>query len=82
MGKNYFYKKHCQLLKKLGYNGNGFDVYCWKHSGAIALFQATQDMEIVRKQCRHSDLATTQTYLRGLGFFVDYTSLNKVPSLL
>jgi site-specific recombinase XerD len=79
---NYFYKKHKAILDKLDLDKFGYDLYCWKHSGVIALFQACQNMEVVRRQCRHADLSATQKYLRDLGQFVDYSEINKVPSLL
>jgi integrase len=79
---NYFYRHHRKILDDLDLYKYGYDLYCWKHSGAISLFKATQNIELVRRQCRHSDLATTQKYLRDLGLFMDYSEINKVPSLL
>lgn len=79
---NYFYKKHKAILDKLDLDKYGYDLYCWKHSGAIALFNATQNLEVLRKQLRHADLSATQKYLRDLGLFMDYSEINKVPSLL
>lgn len=80
VGKNYFYNKHKVLLKKMGFDQK-HDLYSWKHTGAIALFQATQNIELIRRQCRHSDIATTQKYLRDLGCFIDYDEINKFPAI-
>ncbi|MHA8104828.1 tyrosine-type recombinase/integrase [Aquirufa nivalisilvae] len=79
LGKEHFYNKHKAILKRINLDGHNFDTYSWKHSGAIALFQATQNIELLRQQCRHSDLATTQKYLRDLGLFIDYDQINKFP---
>ncbi|AWL07992.1 hypothetical protein HME7025_00107 [Aquirufa nivalisilvae] len=79
LGKEHFYNKHKAILKRINLDGLKFDTYSWKHSGAIALFQATQNIELLRQQCRHSDLATTQKYLRDLGLFIDYDQINKFP---
>ena len=81
LGINYFYNKHLPILKKLDLANQHFDLYSWKHTGAVALYKVTQTLEIVRKHCRHSDLATTEKYLKDLGIFTDYTQINKFPEI-
>jgi integrase len=81
VGKHYFYDKHVEVLKKLNLQGQNYDLYSWKHTGVIALFQATQNIELIRQHCRHSDLATTQKYLRDLGLFIDYEQINRFPEI-
>ena len=81
LGKHLFYDRHVLILKKLGLSGKNFDLYAWKHTGCIALFQATQNIELIRNHCRHSDIATTQKYLRDLGLFTDYTLTDKFPEI-
>lgn len=81
IGKHYFYDKHVEVLKKLKLQGQNYDLYSWKHTGVIALFQATQNIELIRQHCRHSDLATTQKYLRDLGLFIDYEQINRFPEI-
>jgi site-specific recombinase XerD len=80
VGKNYFYTKHKKLLEKMKFD-QSHDLYSWKHTGVIALFQATQNIELIRQQCRHSDIATTQKYLRDLGCFINYDEINKFPAI-
>lgn len=80
VSKNYFYRRHRALLQELDIE-DGHDLYGWKHTGVIALFRATQNIELIRQQCRHSDIATTQKYLRDLGCFIDYDEINKFPSI-
>lgn len=79
--KKYFYYRHRIILEKFGLLDDEYDVYGWKHTGVIALWEATQNMELIRQQCRHEDIATTQKYLRDLGQFVDYDQINKFPEL-
>lgn len=79
--KKYFYYRHRQILEKFGLLNDEYDVYGWKHTGVIALWEATQNIELIRQQCRHADIATTQRYLRDLGQFVDYDQINKFPEI-
>lgn len=79
--KKYMYYRHRIILEKFGIHNDEYDVYGWKHTGVIALWQATQNMELIRQQCRHEDISTTQNYLRDLGIFVDYDQINKFPEL-
>lgn len=79
VGRDHFYNRHRKILERLKLTGQNLDTYSWKHTGVIALFQVTQNIELVRQQCRHSDIATTQKYLRDLGQFVDYEQINKFP---
>ncbi|MGR3809624.1 tyrosine-type recombinase/integrase [Jiulongibacter sp. NS-SX5] len=78
---NQLYKYHRKILEEIGEFGNGIDVYSWKHTGAIALWQATQNIQLLREHLRHTDLATTIKYLRDLGQFTDYTEVNKFPEI-
>lgn len=80
-GKKYQYVRHREHLINLGLDKLGYDIYSWKHSGVIALFLATKNLELVRQHCRHKDLATTIKYLRDLGQFVDYDEINKFPDI-
>lgn len=41
--------------------------YSWKHTGAVELYQLTKDPYVVMRQCRHTDIKITMTYLRSLG---------------
>ena len=58
-----------RINKELDISGKCF--YTWKHSGVVALYQATKDPYVVMKQCRHSELKMTMIYLRSLGLTVD-----------
>lgn len=46
--------------------------YAWKHTGVCALYKSMKkpDVNIIRIQCRHSDIRTTMIYLRSLGLDV------------
>ena len=41
--------------------------YSWKHTGVVELYKLTKDPYTVMRQCRHSDIRVTMTYLRALG---------------
>lgn len=81
LSRKYFYKKHFLILEKLKMLGLNLTSYGWKHTGVLALWNATQNIELVRKHCRHKNIATTIKYLRDLGVFVDYDQINKHPPI-
>jgi site-specific recombinase XerD len=81
LSRKFFYKKHYAILEKLELTGLNLTTYSWKHSGAIALWRATQNLELVRKHLRHKSVATTEKYLRDLGEFVDYNQINRFPAI-
>ncbi len=54
VGKNYFFKRHAEHLKKLGLFGLDYDLYSWKPTGAISLYRHTKDLLRVQRHCRHS----------------------------
>jgi hypothetical protein len=78
-GVNYFYKRHKAILTKLKMTDQHYTVYSYKHTGAINLYNATLDIELVRRHCRHHHAAQTATYLRKLGVLRDYDNLDKFP---
>lgn len=67
VGPKYFYRRHVQVLERINLTDSGHDMYSWKHTGAIALWNATKDIELIRNQARHSDIKQTIEYLRDLG---------------
>ncbi len=58
-----------------------YDLYGWKHTGVIALYQATKDVKLIQRQCRHSSLDQTDKYLRDLGLFLNDEQLSDFPAL-
>lgn len=79
LGKKHMYKKYAKVLKHVGLWGKGYDLYSWKHTGAIAYWRATRDLEGLMKQCRHRDIAQTVGYLADLGQIVTETKINQFP---
>ncbi len=73
VGVNYFYKRFRIYLAQLGFKrlNPRYTLYSFKHSGAIALYQATRDLALVQAQCRHTTPAQTSAYLADLGLFTD-----------
>ncbi len=79
VGINVFYKRIVKHLESLGLRelNPNYNLYSFKHSGAIALYLATKDPYLVMKMCRHTTLEQTMEYLRELGMFIQNKELNK-----
>jgi len=78
VGKNWFARRHRTLLDAVGISGE-HTVYGYKHTGAVNLYLATKDIELVRRHCRHAHAGITATYLRGLGAMHDGKHLDQMP---
>jgi integrase len=79
VGKNWFAKRHRAVLEAVGLAGGNHSLYSYKHTGAINLYLATRDIELVRRHCRHQHAGITATYLRKLGAMHDGEQLNAMP---
>ena len=79
VGINYFYKRNRKVLNLAKLTDQEYDLYGWKHTGVIALYQKTKDMKLIQIQCRHKDINTTDKYLRELGLFMDDNALDIFP---
>lgn len=79
--KNQIYRRHRIVLDQIGALNQDVDLYSWKHTGAIALWKATQNIQLLKEHLRHTDVASTLKYLRDLGQFTDYTEVNKFPQI-
>ena len=80
LGPKYIWRRHSQVLKAIGLEKSGHDLYSWKHTGVIALWEATHDIDLIKRQCRHSDIKQTIEYLRDLGIRVDNSDqIHKFP---
>ena len=74
---NSFWERNVRVLKRLGFTERRYDLYSYKHSGAISLYRATKDIKLVQVACRHSDINQTANYLRDLGIVdEDYFKLD------
>lgn len=70
-GSNSLAERHKAVINHLVKIGTlrsktGLSIYSWKDSGAMALIRAGIDVYEVMRQMRHSDLSTTQKYLKSL----------------
>lgn len=78
----YIFHSKCDKFKPAGYNTYGdrfravldqfnysgeYQLYSWKHTGAINVYEQTKDIIALKHWCRHTDVRTTQLYLRQLG---------------
>lgn len=80
VGPYWFPKHHRALLVSLGITDPAYTIYGYKHTGAINLYLATDNIELVRRHCRHDNAATTSNYLRGLGVLTDTDKLSAMPN--
>lgn len=71
---NHISTRHNSICKKLGIDSQK-GLYSWKHSGACTLYPLLNgDIYSLMRQLRHSELNTTQIYLKSLGL-VDNTAV-------
>ena len=68
-----------RVLRAVGLHGLGHTLYSFKHTGAISLYLATNDIELVRKHCRHSHAGITAIYLRKHGALHEGARLDAMP---
>lgn len=82
VNKSFFWEKHYDILKALDLYKYRYSLYCWKHTGAIALYEAIKDIKRVSEQCLHSSVLVTMTYLRNMGVvFGNDDLVNLYPEL-
>ncbi len=66
---NYFINRMRKILNSTGLRkiNPRYSLYSVKHSGAIALYQATKDVMAIKEQARWKSIQQAQDYLRDLG---------------
>lgn len=67
----FFYRRIRKVLDSLGFEANKYDIYSFKHTGVVDLFNSGADIKDIQQHCRHSEVATTDKYLRDLGLIRD-----------
>lgn len=68
-------KRFREILDQLGYDHN-YGLYSFKHTGCCKLYRLTKDIKLVSRQCRHTNISTTDVYLRELGIYTEATDLD------
>ena len=66
IGRSTMYRRHKAILDKLGF-GEGYTLYSWKHTGAVAAAKAGISLKEIQMQLRHHSLDETDKYLRQMG---------------
>lgn len=66
ISKNTMYRRHKKFLDALGF-GEGYTLYSWKHTGAVAAAKAGVSVKELQLQLRHHSLDETDKYLRQMG---------------
>jgi integrase len=79
VGKNYFGKRFRVFITESQFRqlNPNYSLYSFKHTGAVQLYLATKDPYLVQRQCRHTTLDQTMTYLKDLGLFTDFSALER-----
>jgi integrase len=62
--------QHQKVLEKLEIRSE-CNLYSWKHTGAVNLYNKTKDAYITMRHLRHKEVSTTMIYLRSLGVVAD-----------
>lgn len=65
-GHNTYGEWFREVLDQFGYSDE-YQLYSWKHTGAVEVYQATKDIVALQQWARHADIRTTQLYIRQLG---------------
>lgn len=65
-GQNTYGEWFREALDGMGYSKE-YQLYSWKHTGAMEVYQATKDIVALQHWARHADIRTTQLYIRQLG---------------
>jgi integrase len=71
VGENTPYNKLISALKKLELNNKGYDLYSFKHTSNIKKYMDGWTLAQIMKANRHSNISTTEIYLKKLGMFID-----------
>lgn len=71
IGENTPYNKLISALRKLGLNEKGYDLYSFKHTSNIKKYIDGWTLSQIMKANRHTNISTTEIYLKKLGQFVD-----------
>lgn len=79
VGKTLLRRHFKRVMRALGLYGLGYSLYSFKHTGAISLYLATKDIELVRKHCRHAHAGVTAVYLRKCGALHEGERLDAMP---
>ncbi|MCK5704345.1 MAG: site-specific integrase, partial [Cyclobacteriaceae bacterium] len=82
VGKNYFYKRFKMILDETGLSKSSFryDIYGFKHSGNINMYNSGLPLDIIQKQNRHQSIDQTNQYLRDLDLFRTSDAFDNVKS--
>lgn len=81
VGARYFGLRHQNIIAALGFDTTRYSLYSWKHTGAIALYNHTNDINFVKNQIGHANIATTEIYLQRRKYWNDEKSRDRFPEI-
>jgi integrase len=67
VGYNYFYKRHRKVLEDLGFFRTGYNLYSYKHYGALTMVRNDVPLMEIKEQGRWSSLDQMTDYLKAFG---------------
>lgn len=80
VGINTMYNRHLIILKELNYP-RGFELYSWRHTGAVKAVKDGLSLLSLSKMMRHYNTTQTEEYLRQLGVFDFLWEINKYQGI-
>ena len=80
LGNNTLRERFRDIRDHFGISGN-YTFYCWKHTGNLDSLLAGVNIKAIQKQNGHADIATTDIYLRSLGFEHNQQIRERQPEL-
>lgn len=66
-GSGTMYRRHVRALAACGLNNQGYTLYSWKHTGAVAAAKSNIPIKQLQLQLRHHSLDQVDQYLRQMG---------------
>lgn len=67
VGYNYFYNQHRKILIELGFFRKGYNLYSYKHYGALTMVREGVPLMEIKEQGRWFSLDQMLDYLKGFG---------------
>ena len=67
VGYNTLGTRFNKVLEQLGFDATEYEVYSFKHTGAVRYYKATKDLVGLQEQLRHHSLDQVKEYMRCLG---------------
>lgn len=78
--RNKYSTMFAEIIKENGFPKE-YTLYCLKHTGVVEYYKKGCGIKFIKEQCRHSNLAMTDKYLKSLGLFENEEVLKNAPEI-